>query len=140
MTENISSATPQSVSDSQSPGCLLPISAVLGIYQIIFAFRVLHLSDIFTSSAVIPPAVHAMLSAVWGVALLWGALQVAQRKRSALPYTGWLIIAFVMYSLLRSILFAQTDYDQGRIPFLILITLAALIIPVLSLLSRDKSV
>lgn len=140
MSENIPSVAPQSTSGSQSPGCLLPILAFLGIYQIIFAFRVLLLSDIFTSSTVIPSSLHAILSAVWGVMLLWGALLVAQRKRSALPYTSWIIIAFVVYSLLRIVLFAQTEYDQGRIPFLILITLAGLIIPVISLLSRDKSV
>ncbi len=125
-------------SQAQQPGCLLLISAVFGLYQIIFAFRVLHFSEIFTGSPVIPVPVHSILSALWGIILLWGVVLVARKKRSALPYMSWSIIAFVVYSLLRTIVFTQSDYDQGRLPFLIIITVAGLAIPVISLLSREK--
>ena len=53
---------------------------------------------------------------------------LARRNGHAVRYTAWLFVLFILYSLLRLMIFAQADYDRGRLPFLVIV--AALMISV----------
>jgi hypothetical protein len=52
-----------------------------------------------------------------------------RHKPRALQYAAWLVIGFVTYSLARLLIFVRADYDQQRLPFLLIAAFIALIIP-----------
>lgn len=121
---------------TQRPGCLIIIVALLGLYQIIFASRVLQQAHILTGHP-IPIAIQVGLAVGWALAFFVAAVGLVRGKWLALRYSGWLMVAFFAYNLLRIALFAQADYDRSRLPFLIGLTLLILVVPMLVLLRRD---
>lgn len=71
-----------------------------------------------------------------GWALLFGGITVnLLRSRAAQPAI-LALCGFFIYSVVRLMLFAQADYDQNRLPFLILLSLCLLVFPVAFLLRR----
>jgi len=129
--------TTPSDSSSDRPGCLIFITAILGVYQIIFAFRVLQQADILSESS-LPVAMQVTVATVWAVGFLLATVGLVRHNRLALRYSGWLIVTFILYNLLRVVAFAQADYDRQRLPFLMILTLIILIVPLVILLQRGS--
>jgi putative exporter of polyketide antibiotics len=117
---------------------LLFILAILSLYQILFAFRVLIDRGLYGDNLSLSPVIQAGMALLWAILFLIAVLGLARGKRFGLGYSAWLIISFVVYNVLRVILFAQADYERNRIPFLVMGAIMILIIPVLVLLRRDN--
>jgi len=110
-------------------GCWLPITAFLGLYQIIFSLRVLQQHGTLDITSRVPPAIEAGISLIWGVVFVILVLGLLQRRLWAGRWVSWLIVGFISYKAIYIVLFAQADYDRGRVPFLLVVTSLILIIP-----------
>lgn len=113
----------------QRAGCWLPIVAFLGLYQIIFSLRVLQQHGTLGITSSVPPALEAGISLIWGVVFVILVLGLLQRRLWAGRWVSWLIVGFISYKVAYIVLFAQADYDRGRVPFLLVTTSLILIIP-----------
>jgi prolipoprotein diacylglyceryltransferase len=60
-----------------------------------------------------------------------------RRRPDAAQKTVWLIGAFSLYSLARLVIYAQSDYDRGRLPFLT-IGLVSLVVVLLGIQWRSS--
>jgi hypothetical protein len=87
------------------------------IIQIGGAWQLLHVPPALSSSIPHPLQLLAVLG--WIVLFTWGIISDPANKSRAIS----LICGFIVYSLLRLILFAVTDYDHQRRFFLILTAL-----------------
>lgn len=116
---------------TQRAGCWLPIAAFLGLYQIIFALRVLQQNGTLSITGRVPPAIEASISLIWGVVFAILVLGLLQRRLWARRWVSWLIVGFISYKAIYIVLFAQADYDRGRVPFLLVMTGIILIIPLI---------
>jgi hypothetical protein len=121
---------------SRSPGCLPVLTAILGLYQIIFALHVLQQADHFPDVGV-PVMILVSWSMLWAVGFLGLTVGLVRRNHLALRYSGWFVIVFLIMGLLRSVIFAQADYNRNRLPFLALMTLVILAVPLLVLLRKE---
>ena len=121
---------------SKRGGCLLVVLTILGLFQILFAFRVLEDSTIYGESS-FPPLIQVGMSLIWLVIILWAAYVVLRKK--AYDSGINIIIAYLVFRLLLVMVFAQADYDRNRIPFLLLVMLFLLLIPLLRWLMRGGS-
>jgi hypothetical protein len=69
-----------------------------------------------------PPTPSGTFPVVWQIAItigwiiLLGYCFIDRRNKSRVI---WLICGFILYSAVRLVLFAQTDYDRQRTPFLL---------------------
>jgi hypothetical protein len=118
---------------------LILICMSLALFQIITALQVLQLPDAVASAVSIPVAWQVGLSTGWSLLFFVAALTLFYRKRWSVRLAGALIVLFVLYSLLRLVVFARADYDRARLPFLMMITVLLLALPVWRLMrpSRD---
>jgi hypothetical protein len=114
-------------------GCLLLLLTILGLFQILFAFRVLEDSAIYGELS-IAPAIHVGVSLIWLVIIIWAGQSVFRKQSLDLGMS--IIIAYLVFRLLQVIFFAQADYDRNRIPFLLLVMVSLLLIPLLRWLLR----
>lgn len=119
-------------------GCFILFLAILSLYQIFFAFRVFNDNGLYGNSLSLPPIVQAGLAVLWAILFLVALLGLVRGQSYAVGYSAWLMISFIVYSLLRIVFFAQADYDRQRIPFLVVGTILILIIPAWLLL-RGKA-
>jgi hypothetical protein len=118
-------------------GCLLFFMTILAVFQIVFAFRVLEDRPMYGESS-ISPFFHVGMSLAWLVIILWAAYAVLRKKAYELGvYT---IIAYLVFRLLQVMFFAGADYDRNRIPFLLLVMLFLLLIPLLRWLWRSGNI
>lgn len=107
----------------QSSRGLALLTALIAIHQAITAVRVLQLPPELAATLTIPPPLEFIASSGWSLLFAWITFHLLL---SAHARTGWFLLAFVTYSLLRLFLFAQADYDQQRYPFLV--TVSAIIL------------
>ncbi len=108
----------------------------MALYQIAAAARMFQLPDDLVESLSLLPPLEVGAGLVWASLFAWGAVKLARRKGRAVRYIAWLFALFILYSIVRLMIFARTDYDQGRLPFLM--SVAALIILVMFLIIRFR--
>lgn len=99
---------------------LIVITMGLALFQAGAAVRVLRLP------AEIAAQTNLALPLEIAVSLFWAAFAVVvcrrlwQRRADAVRKAGWLTGTFSLYSVARLVIYAQADYDRGRLPFLAL--------------------
>lgn len=127
---------------SNSRGCLLVLLGILSVFQIISVFWVLMQTDISTGSAPLRSMTlsgsliaDGLFGIAWVIASIIVMIRLARRRPYAAAAAGWLLVGLVGYGLLRLVLFAQADYDRGRLPFL-LVSAAILLLPLVVYLIR----
>jgi hypothetical protein len=118
---------------SKRGGCLFILLTILGLFQILFALRVLEDSAIYGELS-IAPVFHVGSSLIWLVIIIWAAYAVFRKQSQELGIST--IIAYLVFRLMQGIFFAQADYDRNRIPFLLLVMVSLLLIPLLRWLLR----
>ena len=118
---------------------LILLCLTLALFQIITALRVLQLPDAVASVVSIPPMLQVALSAGWALLFFMAAVTLYNRKVFSVRLAGGVIVAFMLYSLLRLVVFARADYDRERLPFLIVLTLSLLALPVWRLLKPQRN-
>lgn len=109
---------------------LIFLCAILALFQITNALAVLQLPGVVASAVSIPGVLQVVLSAGWALLFLIAAVSLVTRKHAGPRLAGGLFLAFVMYSLLRLVIFARADYDRERLPSLLIVTVLLLALPV----------
>ncbi|MBZ0282013.1 MAG: hypothetical protein K8L97_14840 [Anaerolineae bacterium] len=99
---------------------LIGLMAGIALFQAGAALRALQLPDALAAQVRLIPALEFVTGTLWALiaALLAGALW--RRSPKAVRQSMWFLVGFSIYSLLRLFLFTQTDYDRGRMPFLVM--------------------
>jgi hypothetical protein len=83
---------------------------ILLFVQISGLWHLWHLPPAFIDELSFPRNVQLMIGVTWCGLFLWGIV--------TLDRAIWIVFGFLVYSIIRPLLFAQTDYDANRMPFL----------------------
>jgi hypothetical protein len=110
------------------PRFLIFLTLLLALFQITNALTVLQLPETITNRLSLPVWFNVGLSGAWALAFGFSAVHLCRRGINAVRYANWLIVAFIGYSWLRLVIFAQADYDRGRLPFLSVLVLLGLVL------------
>jgi hypothetical protein len=71
-----------------------------------------------------------------GLALVWAGLfsvaggRLLGGRPGAVHFSAWVLLAYILVDTLRFVLFAQSDYEQGRVGFRLLAAALLAIIPI----------
>jgi uncharacterized membrane protein YhaH (DUF805 family) len=117
---------------------LLLCMCVLAAVQIGAAFNVLQLPAETAASLSLPVNIQAGLGVLWAGAFLWTAAGLWQRQPEARNRARWLLGVFMLYSVVRLTLFARADYDQQRLPFLVVAALILLVLLLFRIASSTR--
>lgn len=92
----------------------------------------------------VPPELAAQISlwlplefvagGLW--ALLFAVITANLLRKRAVQPAVFALGGFLIYSVIRLLLWAQADYDQNRLPFLVFMTICLLVFPLAALLRR----
>ena len=110
---------------------LAALAGLLALFQLGAALRGITADPAVPTSLL--PGLEFTGGIIWGALFAWASLALAQRRRRAVLVFAWLVIGFSLYSLGRVAAFAQADYDRQRLPFLIGITAAVIILPTVTI-------
>ena len=111
------------------PWWLILLTAAFAVFQAVALLHDLSLPPALVAQISLPLPLNADFSALW--ALIFAYLAVNLVRGTGFRRTRWIFAAFVLYSGLRLVLFAQADYDQARRPVIIIATLLTLALLVL---------
>lgn len=117
-------------------GCLVILPVIFTLFQIIHVLHVLQLPAAVHEIVTIPVWLDVVTHVMWAAAGTFGAIRLARNQPFALRYTGWLFTAFIVYSVLRLLLFAQSDYDTGRLALVVVLVAILLLPPVIILIQK----
>lgn len=113
---------------------LTALTTAVTIFQAGAIIRMLNLPPAIVAATSLNAPLEIAAAALW--ALLFAGITVnlirRQSARSAILALG----GFLIYSMVRLLLFAQADYDQNRLPFLTLGTVCLLVLMAATLLRR----
>lgn len=89
---------------------------LLCLHQITLALTVLQQADIdILRQAIQPsPSIQALLSLLWTITGAIALLRLWRRSPWARAQAIGILLAFAAYNLIRMLLWARADYDQGR--------------------------
>jgi hypothetical protein len=110
------------------PRFFIFLTILFALFQITNALTGLQLPEIIADRQTLPVWLNVGLSGAWGLAFSFSAVHLCRRGINAVRYANWLIVAFIGYSWLRLVIFAQADYDRGRLPFLSVLVLLGLVL------------
>src|ERR1700690_662314 len=88
------------------------VTAAAAIIEFGAAYHALNLPADVPVSLIAPLELVAAL--VWGILLSLTTWRIARHKARGV----WLLLAFVVYSVARLVIFTRADYDHNRLPFL----------------------
>jgi hypothetical protein len=117
-------------------GCWSLLAGFLLVFQIIQALSVLQLPERVQNAIAFPVWLQAGLALMWAGLFASALVTLAKDKDSALRYTQSLVSIFILYSLLRLVVFAQADYDRSRLTFLAGLTVCLLAVPIITWLRQ----
>ena len=123
-------ANPQAAPTRKRAGGLIALTVLLALFQFGAAIRALQIPDALAAQISLPVPLEFIASLLWALLALVVLVTLWRRERRARLYAAWLAVGFSIYSLLRLLLFSQADYDRGRFPFLLVVIVVLLILPV----------
>jgi hypothetical protein len=85
--------------------------------------RWLWLSSDVARALSLPSSVDAVGQLVWSLLLAWAVWSLIRGAPLAANRSIWLLIVFIIYSVLRLLAFSQADYDRQRYPLLLALAL-----------------
>lgn len=124
---------------SQNFGCLFIFMIILGIYQILFVYRVLLHTGVTLDSLSLLSLIQVGIASIWVVLFTHAAIRMGKKQPHALRYSSWLIVSFILSRLIQIALFVQADYDRNRLGFLVVVTLVILAVPILLLIQQGEN-
>lgn len=104
---------------SSSPLWLFLLVIVLIVVNAGNVLRVLQASA--AASGGLPGWIQGLIGTGWTLGFTWAAIALLRRRPRAAELALWLWIGYVSYSCLRLLIFAEADYDRGRLPFLLVL-------------------
>ena len=127
------------MSDIKYPWWLILLAAALTLFQLTSAIRVLQIPPAVSAHVSLLPALEFIAGMLWALLFGFGTATLVQGNIRARRYIAWVLLGFILYSTVRLLIFAQSDYDRQRLPFLIVLTLFISAIPVVYLLRRPNN-
>jgi hypothetical protein len=100
-------------------GWLILITSLLALSQLYAVLYILRLPAEIAQNLNLPLIIQISVSALWALIFVWADISLIRQRPRAVNRILYLIAVFVVYSLLRLLLFAQSDYDRQRFPFLL---------------------
>jgi hypothetical protein len=117
---------------SRSPNYwLIAIAGLMAIIHFTAVWEILTLSQGVANKVSLPPLIQVAANLTWAVTFTWITIHLAQCKSWATMRAFWLLVGFIVYSVLRLLIFSEADYDSQRAPFLIALSVIILIVFVL---------
>lgn len=100
------------------------IAALVGLaaIQLGMIVRLLQLPESIVEISALPIIAQIIINGVWIMAFSWAIIDLWRGHVESVKRALLLLIVFMIYSVLRLLIFAQADYDDQRLPFLIVIT------------------
>lgn len=114
MTENISSPRPAVIRG------LVALTIVLTFYQCNAALAGLRVPQTLAVQVSLLPALEFVAHAFWAVGFGLLSLALVKNRPHGLRYTGWMLLGFMLFSIIRLLIFARADYDRQRLLFLLI--------------------
>lgn len=110
------------------PVWLLLLLTVIFLFQMGSIVTALQTPESIEGVVSFPPLVQLVTGVTWAVLFAWGIIRVFRLAPLGIMYSLWLIALFILYSLLRLLIFTTADYDRQRLPFLLALFLLLTII------------
>lgn len=95
-------------------------------HQVIHGIRMVQLPADLADTLSISPILEVIMAIIWSGLASWVLYKLIRSRPNALNRALWVSFGFIVYSILRLMLFARADYDQGRLPFLLVIIISLL--------------
>ena len=105
-----------------------------GVAFLLFALLQLNAAvSLFQTPRDIIPAntLHTLglLSIMWAVLFGAGGFLSLIKHPNAITISAWLVLFYLLFNMFRQVVLTQTDYEQGRFPFLITVSTLLALIP-----------
>ncbi len=113
---------------------LIVLAAGLTLMQTGAALRALQVPPELAGQISLLPPLEFVAGGLW--ALLFAFITANLLRKRAVRFALMGLSAFLVYSAARLLLFTEADYDQNRLPFLVLLTVCLLVFPAVFLLRR----
>ncbi len=75
-----------------------------------------------------PLALYIGSNLAWGLVFLFVTMGFWRQRRWALATIWWALTSYLVFEVIWFAAFAQTTYDQGRLGFIVVVTIIALLI------------
>ena len=106
---------------------LLVLLGLLTLYHVVDLFRLARLPDEILNITSLPITLRLVTGVTWVGLFGWSMLTIVRGQTDATRRTRYLIVGFVLYTIIRLIVFTRAEYDRQRLPF-VLAVLAFLMI------------
>ncbi len=113
---------------------LMVVTAALAIIQFGAAYRAMTLPSDLARQVSLLPELEFVAALAWAVLLSAATWRVAWYKPRNLRTGVYVLVAFVVYSVARLLVFTRADYDHNRLRFLTVLTILVLIAAVVYLM------
>jgi hypothetical protein len=114
------------------------LMAGLAVFQAASALQAATLTPDLAAQVALQPALAFTAGVLWALIFTLVVVNLLRRWRRGLLQAAWALLAFVIYSGARLILFARADYDRERLPFALLLLLLVSITPAVYLVRRHR--
>jgi len=111
---------------SSRPWRLIALTAALTLMQIGAMVRAVSMPDNLADRVSLFVPLEFAAASLWALIFAWVTVNLIRTR--AIPPARWVLAGFGIYSTVRLLVFAQADYDQNRLPFLLVVTLLALFV------------
>jgi hypothetical protein len=111
---------------------VMVVTAAAAIFQFGAAYHAMRLPSNLQISLI--PELEFVAAIIWGVLLSAATWRVAWHKERNLRTNVYVMVAFVVYSVARLLVFTRADYDHNRLRFLTVLSILALIAGVVYLM------
>ena len=113
---------------------LMVVTAVLAIIEFGAAYHAMTLPSSLARQVSLIPELEFLAASIWGILLSVATWSVAWYRPRNLRTGVYVLVAFVVYSLARLLVFTRADYDHNRLRFLTVVTILVLIAAVVYLM------
>lgn len=110
------------------------VTAALAIIEFGAAYRAMTLPSDLARQVSLIPELEFVAALVWGVLLSAATWRVAWYRARNLRTGVYVLVAFVVYSVARLLVFTRAEYDHNRLRFLTVLTILVLIAAVVYLM------
>ncbi len=107
---------------------LVVLTGGLTLYHIVLLIQTIQRPTVVEAVHSIPAWLQMGMALGWMVLFGWLALMVRRSPEKTVRWTLWMMVFFAIYRASRLFIFAQSDYDRGRLPFLGLLLLVFIVI------------
>jgi hypothetical protein len=114
---------PQRFTSSHQPVWLIIVMLLLTLHQLGAILHALQIPPDTAQFLSLPPGAQVIAAGFWALIFGHTAISLLQCRKNTVKRAFLQIVVFIGYSVLRLFIFAQTDYDRQRLPFLLAPTL-----------------